>query len=112
MLEVKSKEQFDEAIQNEIVLFYLYAPWCGPCKVVSPILKELSEQLPYVKFAKTNVEDLPKVAEELNVNSIPTVLTFVDGSVVETSIGFNQSEHYTAMIIRALEQSKLADKVD
>lgn len=92
MLEVTSKEQFTEEIKEGFVLVDIYAHWCGPCKMISPALEELSKEFTDVKFVKVNADELKDVADEYGVMSIPTLLFFKDGKVIGKKVGFQPKE--------------------
>jgi|SRR3712207_907475 len=70
-----------------------WASWCGPCKMLSPVIEELSEELgEKVKFVKVNVDDNPLSSTQYRVASIPTVMIFKDGKVVDTLVGFRPKQ--------------------
>lgn len=70
-----------------------WASWCGPCKMLSPVIDELSEELgEKVKFVKVNVDDNPLSSTQYRVASIPTVMIFKDGKVVDTLVGFRPKQ--------------------
>jgi len=65
-----------------------WAPWCGPCRMMTPIIDNLSVKLAgKVKIAKVNVDDSPEIAAKFNVSTIPTIIFFKDGKAVHTTIG-------------------------
>jgi thioredoxin 1 len=84
----------DATFENEVlkstipVLVDLWAPWCGPCRMVGPVVEKLSEKYPgKVKFCKVNVDQNPKTAATYRIMSIPTLMFFKDGKAVDTVIG-------------------------
>ncbi|MBR0137382.1 MAG: thioredoxin [Erysipelotrichaceae bacterium] len=89
-METVNAERFNEIISTEeIVLADFYADWCGPCKMLSPILKKLSEQYEgKVTFVKVNVDQEMDLAVKYNVTSIPNLFLFKNGEVVNQSLGF------------------------
>ncbi|PYI50905.1 thioredoxin [Paenibacillus flagellatus] len=79
---------FQQTIQDGLVLVDFWAPWCGPCKIIAPILEELSAKVgDAVTIAKVNVDDNPESAGRYGVMSIPTLKLFKDGVEVGTYVG-------------------------
>ena len=90
--QIDSKE-FKEVIKEGKVVVDLFATWCGPCKMLSPVLDEISEEITTTKFFKIDVDDNEDIAREYNVMSIPTVLVFENGNLVNTIVGLKGKEY-------------------
>jgi thioredoxin 1 len=83
-----NKQVLTEAINKENVIVFFYADWCGPCKVISPIIDELSSDYQgQVVFGKLNVDEAKDKTTELGVRNIPTILIYKDGQIVERNTG-------------------------
>ena len=86
-----TKQNFEEEVLNsEIpVIVDFWAVWCGPCKMLAPLIAEISEELSgKVKVGKVNVDEEQELALKFGVTSIPTVMLFENGQAVKTSVGF------------------------
>ena len=80
-----------------IALVDFYADWCGPCKMLAPILEELAEEkADSLTVAKVNVDDSPETAGAFSIMSIPTVILFKDGQVVDKLVGYTTKENLIA----------------
>ena len=69
-----NKEEFNELIDNGVVFVDFYADWCGPCKMLAPVLEEIAKENADTKFVKINVDDAQELAMEYNIMSIPTLV--------------------------------------
>ena len=91
---------FESEVANAgcLAVVDFWADWCGPCKMLSPIIDELEQQYPDVKFCKVNVDDEQALAREFNVASIPTVLFIKDKMIVNASVGYREKADLAAII--------------
>ena len=86
--DVKQNDFDKEVLSSEKkVLVDFYADWCGPCKMVRPILGEIAEGNDAVKFVAVNIEDEDELAEKYNVSSIPCLVVFENGEEIERNVG-------------------------
>lgn len=84
-----SNENFNELINDEYVLVDFFANWCGPCKMLSPILETLTDR---IKIVKVDVDQCPELAQKYGVMSIPTLILIKKGETISQNIGFMQEE--------------------
>jgi thioredoxin 1 len=94
---------FSDEVEKEsgVTVIDFWASWCGPCRMIGPIVEELSEELgEKVKFAKVNVDDNPNVSQKYRIASIPTIMVFKGGNVVETIVGFRPKQDLKSTIER------------
>ncbi len=80
------------------VVVDFWATWCGPCRMFSPVMDEVSEEMKDHVFGKVNVDDVPELAQKFDVMSIPTVILFKNGQVVRRSTGAMSKEGLIAWI--------------
>ena len=97
---VITKENFDrEVLKAEgTVLVDFWATWCGPCRMLSPIVDEVASEHPDVKVGKINVDEQPELAQQFGIMSIPTLLVFKNGEKVQESVGLIPKEKVEALL--------------
>ena len=88
MVKLIKSEEFNEIIKNGVVFVDFFAKWCGPCKMISPIIDEISNELEDVTFIKVDVDESNDVASMFNIMSIPTLLIFKNGELKGKNVGF------------------------
>ena len=79
--------QDDISSQSKLVLVDFWAEWCGPCKQISPILEEISNEKENLNILKLNIDENPATPQKYNVRGIPTLMLFKDGKLIDTKIG-------------------------
>ena len=80
------------------VLIDFYADWCGPCKMVSPVIDEIAGEVTHAKVGKVNVDEQPELAAKFRVMSIPTLAVMKGGELVKTSVGARQKDAILSML--------------
>ena len=95
-----NQDEFEKEVLNEegVVVVDFFATWCGPCKMLAPVLDELEAEMGDVKFVKVDVDESPEVATRYGIQSIPTLKVFKDGENVDTVVGFLPKEQIKALI--------------
>ena len=103
--EIKNSQQFEQEVLNSVnpVFVDFWAEWCGPCRTVSPVVEELSNEYDgKVNFVKINVDQNNELAQKYNVFSIPTLAIFKNGEIVSQKVGAATKESFKTMIDSSL----------
>jgi len=98
---VLTKDNFEQEVLNYdgVIMVDFWAPWCGPCRAVGPIIDELANEYDgKVKVAKINIDDEGEVAAQFRVMSIPTIMLFKKGEVVERVVGARTKKEFAALM--------------
>ena len=95
---INSVEEFDNSIKEGLVLVDFFATWCGPCRMLSPVLEEVSEENQDLKVLKIDVDEVGALAARYGIQSIPTIMLFKNGQRVETRVGYQNKNQLLAFI--------------
>lgn len=88
MVKVLTIENFNEETKNGVCVIDFWASWCGPCRMLSPVIDELSEEHPEVKFYKVNTDEESDLAQAFGISSIPAVFKISSGKIIARHVGY------------------------
>ena len=94
---INEEKQFNEFIQEGKVLIDFFATWCGPCKMLSPVIEAVAKENPDLKVVKVDVDEAPAIAAKYGIQAIPTLFILQDGKVLGSQMGYlnkNQLENF------------------
>ena len=99
-----TKENFESEVEksDRLVVIDLYADWCGPCKLLAPVMEDLEREYPDVKFCKINVDEQPELTAMFKTESIPYIALVKDNTFLDFSVGYVAK----ATLIRLIEENK------
>ena len=104
MVKILKKSEFKTMVEvsNSLVLVDFYATWCGPCKMLAPVIDEIAEEESVAAIYKVEVDSLMDIAMKYSVQSVPTLMIFKNGKPVDTLIGYHSKEE----IINFINENK------
>ncbi len=97
-MEYGNVDNFENLISNDVVLVDFFANWCGPCKMLSPVLDDIASERSNVKIVKVDVDKNEELAKKYGIMSIPTLLLFKNGQVINKHIGYISKDMLIEMI--------------
>ena len=103
-MKVINTAEFEELIKEGISFVDFFADWCGPCKMLGPVLEEVSAEYPDIEFAKVNVDENMDLAEKYGIMSIPQIFMFKDGEVIGKFGGYRDIGGVRAFIDQTVKQ--------
>ena len=100
-----NEENFEQEVlkSDKTVVVDFWAPWCGPCKMIAPAFEKLSTEMTTAKFAKVNVDESARLAQQAGVMGIPCIIIFKNGEEVERFVGFQSEQQLKAKLTSVLE---------
>lgn len=99
VLKIHNDNFRSEVLESEkVVLLDFYADWCGPCRMLGPVIDEIAEENPHIKVGKVNVDENMDLASQFKVVSIPLLVVIKDGEVVNKSLGVKAKEEILEML--------------
>ena len=93
-----TNENFHNEIKSGITVVDFWAPWCGPCRMIAPLVEELDVEMEDINFAKLNVDDAQEIAVQFGVMSIPTLIFFKDGEKKDSVVGVVPKDNIKSII--------------
>lgn len=95
---IKTEEEFNREIMNDKVVVDFFANWCGPCKMLTPIVEEVSNELEKITFIKVDIDEIESLPRQFDIMSIPTLLVFEKGELIKRHTGYIDKEELVQFI--------------
>ena len=95
---IQNKNEFDSLVKEGLVLVDFFATWCGPCKMLSPVLEEVANENPNLTVLKIDVDEVGELAAKFGIQAIPTLILFKNGEEVAKRMGYQNKNQLLAFI--------------
>ena len=95
---IKTEEEFNREIMNDKVVVDFFANWCGPCKMLAPIVEEVSNGLEKITFIKVDIDEIESLSRQFDIMSIPTLLVFEKGELIKRHTGYIDKDELVQFI--------------
>lgn len=95
---IKTEEEFNREIMNDKVVVDFFANWCGPCKMLAPIVEEVSNELEKITFIKVDIDEIESLPRQFDIMSIPTLLVFEKGELIKRHTGYIDKDELVQFI--------------
>ena len=95
---IKTEEEFNREIMNDKVVVDFFANWCGPCKILAPIVEEVSNELEKITFIKVDIDEIESLPRQFDIMSIPTLLVFEKGELIKRHTGYMDKDELVQFI--------------
>lgn len=95
---IKTEQEFNREIMNDKVVVDFFANWCGPCKMLAPIVEEVSNELEKITFIKVDIDEIESLPRQFDIMSIPTLLVFEKGELIKRHTGYMDKDELVQFI--------------